>query len=190
VHTRALTADLEAAQAAVRQARHQADVVVFAVHWGVPPFWRAPFQGDLAEYQQPVGRALIDAGADLVVGHHPHSLQGIEVYQGKPIVYSLGNFIFHMPLPVDDSPLLRRLPYRLDGLKDRRWTESMLLMIDIGRPGNAAYEMWPLSVDFEGNPHLLENEEARNLIERVADLSRPFGAHVVFDDGRGRLVLR
>ena len=51
------------------------------------------------EYQRTLGRQLIDAGADLVIGSHPHVLQGIEYYQGKPIVYSLGNFIFGSSIP-------------------------------------------------------------------------------------------
>ena len=66
-----------------------------AMHWGVPPFWRSRFQDGLADYQVEVGHALIDAGADVIVGHHPHSLQEVEVYKGKPIFYSLGNFVFH-----------------------------------------------------------------------------------------------
>ena len=51
------------------------------------------------EYQRTLGKQLIDAGADLVIGSHPHVLQGIEYYQGKPIVYSLGNFIFGSSIP-------------------------------------------------------------------------------------------
>ena len=46
-----------------------------------------------------MGRQMIDAGADLVVGSHPHVLQGIEYYEGKPIVYSLGNFVFGSSIP-------------------------------------------------------------------------------------------
>jgi poly-gamma-glutamate synthesis protein (capsule biosynthesis protein) len=44
--------------------------------------------------QQQVGHQLIAAGADIIIGHHPHVIQGLEIYQGKPIFYSLGNFIF------------------------------------------------------------------------------------------------
>ena len=51
------------------------------------------------DHQTSLGRQCIDAGADLVVGSHPHVLQGIEYYRGKPIVYSLGNFIFGSSIP-------------------------------------------------------------------------------------------
>lgn len=58
------------------------------VHWGIE---RNTFPED---YQKTLARQYIDAGADAVIGSHPHVLQGIEYYQGKPIFYSLGNFIF------------------------------------------------------------------------------------------------
>ena len=63
------------------------------MHWGIERDEKPQ------EYQRTLGRQLIDAGADLVIGSHPHVLQGIEYYQGKPIVYSLGNFIFGSSIP-------------------------------------------------------------------------------------------
>ncbi len=83
--------DLEAVLAAIQSAREQADVVVACFHWGVH------FLHDLAMYQPVVGYAAIDAGADLVIGTHPHCLQAIDVYKGKPIFYSLGNLAFEQP---------------------------------------------------------------------------------------------
>ena len=63
-------------------------VVIVDMHWG------AEYTEEPSEWQRATARAFIDAGADLVVGQHPHIVQGIEHYQGKPIVYSLGNFAF------------------------------------------------------------------------------------------------
>lgn len=68
-------------------ARFQADLVVVAVHWGIE---RKTIP---TAYQVSLGRAMIDAGADMVWGHHPHVLQGAEWYEGKPILYSMGNLI-------------------------------------------------------------------------------------------------
>ena len=59
-----------------------------------PAYWLSPYQGLLADYQRPLAHALIDAGADAICGHHPHQLHPVEIYRGKPILYSLGNFIF------------------------------------------------------------------------------------------------
>lgn len=72
----------------VAAARERVDLLVVAFHWGVH------FTHDLAMYQPYLGRAAIDAGAELVIGTHPHCLQPIEVYHGKYICYSLGNFLF------------------------------------------------------------------------------------------------
>ncbi len=72
----------------IKAIRNQVDWVVVNYHWGE----------ELAKYpsddQMDLARFTIDQGADLVVGHHPHVLQGAEIYKGRPIVYSLGNFIF------------------------------------------------------------------------------------------------
>lgn len=95
VHTAVHGPDLEAACAAVRAARGSADLVVVAVHWGIPHGFAASSYGQLADYQGPAGRALIDAGADLVIGHHPHVVHPIEIYSGGLIAYSVGNLMFH-----------------------------------------------------------------------------------------------
>lgn len=78
----------EALAADIQAVRDQVDWVVVNFHWG-EELARYP-----APYQRSIARRAIDAGADLVVGHHPHVLQGAEVYKDRAIVYSLGNFIF------------------------------------------------------------------------------------------------
>ncbi|MGI9602543.1 MAG: CapA family protein [Acidimicrobiales bacterium] len=78
--------DLATMTGAVRRAKEQADLVVVAIHWGREGVF---FQNDSQTIR---GRALIDAGADVVFGHHPHRLQPLEWYRGRPIFYSLGNF--------------------------------------------------------------------------------------------------
>jgi poly-gamma-glutamate synthesis protein (capsule biosynthesis protein) len=73
----------------IRRARAAgADVVIVFPHWGIE------YRANPSETQQRMGRAAIDAGADMVIGAHPHWAEGMEVYEGKPIWYSLGNFIF------------------------------------------------------------------------------------------------
>lgn len=73
----------------IKEARQTSDFVVVYVHWGIERATKPE------EYQRSLAKAYIDAGADIVIGSHPHVLQGIEYYNGKPIVYSLGNFIFY-----------------------------------------------------------------------------------------------
>ncbi len=73
----------------IREASAQSDFVVVYVHWGVE---RTNYPTD---YQKKLARQYIDAGADAVIGCHPHVLQGLEYYKGKPIAYSLGNYWFN-----------------------------------------------------------------------------------------------
>ncbi len=75
----------------VQSARAGSDFVVVALHWGVE---RKPLP---TAYQVSLGRALIDAGADIVWGNHPHVLQGAELYKGHLIMYSMGNLISPTP---------------------------------------------------------------------------------------------
>ena len=95
----------------VKAAKQQADYVIAYVHWGIE---REEMPN---EVQKSIAHRLVDAGADLVVGAHPHVLQGIEYYQGVPIAYSLGNFVFGSSIPstallqadVDDEGIRLRL---------------------------------------------------------------------------------
>lgn len=75
---------------AIKAAKAKADVIVVMVHWGIEKADKPQ------EYQRQLGRSFIDAGADLIIGSHPHVLQGFETYKGKWIAYSLGNYIFNM----------------------------------------------------------------------------------------------
>ncbi len=80
----------------VAAAKKPETLVIVSFHWGI--------EGEhaVSPIQQKLGRAAIDAGADLVLGHHPHVIQGIESYQGKKIVYSLANFVFGGNTQPDD----------------------------------------------------------------------------------------
>lgn len=94
IHTWAIAEHKAQLAKDITAARAQADIVVCTFHWGVSKGHK-----QLAEYQVELGRFAVDSGADLVFGHHPHLLQGIEVHNGCAIVYSLGNFTFahHQP---------------------------------------------------------------------------------------------
>jgi hypothetical protein len=90
-HTAPLKKDLDRMIANIQEARRQADYVLVSIH-------SHRFAGldtvNPAEFMQIYCKACIDAGADAILGHGPHELQGIEIYNGKPIVYSMGNFLF------------------------------------------------------------------------------------------------
>ncbi len=83
-------ADLRAMRSSIRRLKARADVVIVLPHWGAQYTYRA------VPDQRRVARSLLDAGADLVVGGHPHWVQGFEFHDGKLIAHSLGNYIFDM----------------------------------------------------------------------------------------------
>jgi len=72
----------------VREADPKCDLLVVSFHWG-EEYRQLPTQR-----QRQVARAAVDAGADLLLGHHPHVLEGMAAYRGAPILYSMGNFVF------------------------------------------------------------------------------------------------
>ena len=80
--------DLQALQEDIRKAKQQADVVIMSIHWGLRHVPKT-----ICTYQPPVAHAAIDAGADLILGHHAHSIKAVEVYKGKVCFYSIGNFM-------------------------------------------------------------------------------------------------
>lgn len=154
VQTRAYPEDVERVTDLIRRAAQDADHVVVAVHWGLTRRRVTPYQGMIADYQGPLGRAFIDAGADLVLGNHSHNLHGVEVYQGKPIFYSLGNYIFHHP-------------------RDYMEPESVIVVVDF--EGTALrVELIPVLVNDEGFPEATRGDGKERVLEVLSERSAHF----------------
>ena len=118
----------------ISAARKQADIVVVTVHWGEEGTTR------LRPYQPRLARMMIDAGADAVIGHHPHVLQGAEVYKQGIIFYSLGNFIFGNKSSRSGESLLVRL------IVDGKNRKAELLPLNILH-STTAFQAKPLSTN-------------------------------------------
>src|SRR5436309_964566 len=84
--------DADRVQSDIAEAKTVADIVVVSAHWG--DFSR-PFV--LTDHERQCARLFIDSGADVVLGHHHHLLRGVEWYEGRPIFYGLGHFVFDQP---------------------------------------------------------------------------------------------
>ena len=84
--------EVRAMEEDIRQAKSMADVVVVVMHWGIHIV-----PGMLADYEFTLGHRAIDAGADLILGAHPHTVKGIEVYKGKVVFHSVGDFAQESP---------------------------------------------------------------------------------------------
>lgn len=87
-----LNNDLTFLEKILKTAKKEVDYLILQPHWGVG---LAPYNKIILDYVKYLARYSIDTGAELIVGGHPHTFQPIEVYKGKPIFYSLGNFIFY-----------------------------------------------------------------------------------------------
>lgn len=149
----------------IRRVRGSADHVVVSFHWGQE---RATMP---SPYQIEAAHRAIDAGADIVIGHHPHVLQGIEIYRGKPIFYSLGNFAFGSRSPSADRSIIAR--------------------VTLGE-GPPVVEVVPLNVLFREvrfQPAILTGRKAADVVDRLNRLSAPFGTTVTSTVG-GHVVSR
>lgn len=98
VHTFANKADTDAMKNDIINLKSEADIIIISMHWGVHFV-----PGVIAGYEKEAAHAAIDSGADIIIGHHPHILKGIEVYRSKAIFYSLGNFALELPFAFDKA---------------------------------------------------------------------------------------
>ena len=157
IHTHADPRDAAAMQEDVRSAREQADVVIVSWHWGMSRATGGSNAGKILESQVAMAHAAIDAGADLVMGHHPHMLEGVEVYNGKVIFYSLGNFAFDLHSgnsPHGDITILVRCMVR-DGAIQR-----------------VSYK--PIRINEQGQPVPVDPQAGQDIVQSVQELSADF----------------
>lgn len=158
----------------VTEARNQgADLVVACCHWGIE---RENYPND---YQRNLGHKLIDAGADLVVGNHPHVLQGVEEYNGKIIIYSLGNFSFGANRnPQDKNTAVYQQTFTfVDGVLQ---TDITAKIIPSRLSGHDTYN------DYQ--PIIAEGEKKSIIINKMNAYSQPYSG--VYFDEQGNLLIK
>jgi poly-gamma-glutamate capsule biosynthesis protein CapA/YwtB (metallophosphatase superfamily) len=147
---------------AIKSVRGKADIVIVSLHWGTEQSYTAN------SAQQSQARRFIDAGADVVLSHHPHVMQGIDFYKGKLIAYSLGNFLF---------------PY-----KTTEGRKSFILKFDFGPKGVANVTATPVYLGEWGRPTVQTGSSARSILGKLASISRPFGTSVAIQGDIARIT--
>jgi poly-gamma-glutamate capsule biosynthesis protein CapA/YwtB (metallophosphatase superfamily) len=214
-----------AAKAAIRTTPHEGDMAAIA-KWTRESATRADLvmislhaheQGDHkeepAEFIPVFCREMIDAGADMVVGHGPHLIRGMEIYKGKPIFYSLGNFI-------GQNELVWKLPadsyerFRVDASKtpgdvyrsrtkndqqgfpsDKKFWESLMPVTRYDEGKLTGIDVYPVTLGLgepeyrRGRPRLAQGEEAAAILERFASLSEAFGTKLNIDGEKASVEL-
>jgi poly-gamma-glutamate synthesis protein (capsule biosynthesis protein) len=219
IRTKANPRDLEDNLRWLGEARRQADWVVMSVHcheFGGPSLLTAESRADLeesAEFVVEFARRAIDEGADIFVGHGSHFPMGIEIYRGKPIFYSVGNFIFQNEtvgfFPADAYERfdldLRATP--ADFLDARTATgkkghpaepaywENMLAVCEFSAKKLKEIKIYPIDQGFgrprpqRGRPVLAEGELAARVLERVARLSARYGTKLIARNAVGLIEI-
>lgn len=147
-----------------------ADLVLACCHWGIEREYYPE------EYQESLGKKCIDWGYDLVIGHHPHVLQGIEEYQGKFILYSLGNFCFgaNRNPPDKDCMIFQQTFTFVDGVKQE---DAQIRVIPCSVSSTSSRN------DYKPTP--AQGEEAQRIIDKINECSREMGVQL---DGEGYLA--
>ncbi len=147
-----------------------ADLILVSCHWGVEREYCPE------DYQKILGEKCIDWGADLVIGHHPHVLQGIDEYKGKYIIYSLGNFCFgaNRNPPDKDSMIFQQTFTFIDGEKQE---DQEIRVIP------CSVSSVPERNNFQPTP--AEGDEKTRILGRINEFSLEFG--VQFDGDGYRL---
>lgn len=210
VRTEPLPEDVEAIAAVVRNASRLADHVLVTIHAheGAPGDRTQP-----AAFLVSFAHAMIDAGADLFVGHGPHIVRGIEIYKGRPILYSVGNFIFENDLvaeqPADAYEQLHLGPLagvadfdearsdhdRRSFPADRDMWQSIVATVRWRGDTLDDITLYPIALGFgrsrleRGRPALADGAGAATIVDEVRERSRSFGTGVTFENGVGRVTL-
>ncbi len=156
----------EALEEDIRSLRAHADRIVATFHWGIP-YDRTPSAENRAK-----ARFAVDCGADVVIGHHPHVLQPFEIYRGRPIFYSLGNFAFGSGNSQAEGCLIG---IRFD---DHLTTATIYPLYVKNRDSRVNYQ-----------PKLLRGISARRILLRLARSSGPAGELLRIGDFHGSLIL-
>lgn len=129
--------------AAIAEAEETYDHTIVFVHWGIE---HVEYPED---YQRALAKGYIDAGADLIIGCHPHILQGFEYYRDVPVIYSLGNYLFGNR---DGNTLLLKAVFHADGALDIRFVpckrQNGILSV-IEEPGSLYQHLTELSFHAE-----------------------------------------
>ena len=143
----------------IESIKDKCDFVIVSLHWGTENiFYPSPKQIDLAHN-------LVDHGASLILGHHPHVVQGIEEYKNGLIAYSLGNFQFNPKL------------------SQSKTNKSVILCVEFNEMGIKKYEIIPVEIDNDFLPMVIEGQAKDEMLHFVSEISRRVSSGEVTSKG-------
>ena len=191
----------------IRQGKLNSDFLVVNMHTHEPGNW----SDEPADFLPPLAHAAIDAGADEIVCEGPHHLRGIEIYKGKPIFYSLGNFIiqFAPQEPVAEDmyeklmadPETTTDPEMIESrigvhVEQQSWYDSVIAVTQFLNGQTSKVRLYPIDLALgarmadRGIPHLTTGAAATRILGHLAALSRPFGTRIDVSGDTGTIDAR
>lgn len=191
----------------MRQGKQFADFCIVTNHGHEPGNWSQ----QPPDHEQSLAHQMIDAGADAYIVHGPHQLRGIEIYKGRPILYSVGNFIMddlRTPVGADMFAAYGKDPrsntdaevtlaemaqgYETDpGFSDPVFYESIVAVSRFQDNRLAELRLYPIELGHarrfanRGVPRLAVGQQASRILERLQTLSKPFGTEITIENGVG-----
>ena len=149
--------DMSRVEHAIRELKRRVDYVVVCFHWGVE-YTDMPIADQVSE-----AHAAIDAGADMVIGHHPHVLQGAQIYKGHFIIYSLGDLVFdHYSLA----------------------TGQTVLVDAVLSPHGVKVTLIPVYASSNGIPTIVTGAAGRAILLHMQQISAPLGTRLTISGDR------
>jgi poly-gamma-glutamate synthesis protein (capsule biosynthesis protein) len=200
VYTFADPDTVEAMQRDIAAIRDQVDVLVIALHKGV-----VHTPAHIAMYETAVSRAAVDAGADVVIGHHAHITRGVEMYRGKPIFHGLGNFVTvtrALSVEGNASPERRawaerrKVLFGFEPLADYplypfhpESRNGMVAACHIDQDGRISAGFRPFWMLPSGQPQPLgDDDQGREVADYIIDITRRAGLKTAFEWEGDRVV--
>ena len=186
----------------IRQGKEAADFVIASAHVHEP----GNYSSTPPDFLPVVAHDALDAGADVFVGHGPHRLRGIEIYKGKPIFYSLGDFIYMShsreaispqeyedmkPDPREMTPAEIMQKRMLKDFNDSVWYESVIARSHYRDGILTEIELHPVELGWDGPlsqrgvPKIAPPKTAQHILDKLQKLSQPFGTQIEVRDNVG-----
>ena len=149
----------------IQKNRDAVDILIISLHWLSA---NTPF---IHKKATECAHEILDAGADIIVGHHPHVYKAVEIYKGKPIIYSLGNLIF--------------------GHSQTHWGHNLIALASVSKKRIQELELIPVSGvgDQLFQPAPLASREAEKTLSNLEKISKPFGTKIRREGDRGVISL-
>ncbi len=192
--------------AAIREGKKRSNFLIATIHTHEPGNWSQEPPDFLVE----LAHKCIDAGADEFSGHGPHQLRGIEIYKGKPIFYSLGNFIFEVeqqtPVPLEMYEALGQDAGKVSNaaldrifvekyLDDALWYQSTIAVSRFDEGRLIEIRLYPIELGFatqnetRGLPRMATQAVSQEILQRLQKLSQPFHTQIDIENNVGVIRL-